>query len=128
VPACEWQVRLGDLYFDLDRGKSERATAAYRDALAAPTGCLSPGHELEAAGWVGSLDVTAARFDRALPLLDRALAVAPTDTAMLTQRALALEGLQRAGEARAAWAKIATLAPGTELGKRAAARAAERPR
>jgi tetratricopeptide (TPR) repeat protein len=123
VPACEWQVRLGDLHFDLDKGKPERATAAYRAALAAEPGCLGREHELAASAWVGSLDVGAGRFAQALPLLDRALAVAPTDTAVLTNRALALAGLGRATEAREVWGRIATLAAGTELGKRAAARA-----
>jgi tetratricopeptide (TPR) repeat protein len=120
VPACEWQVRLGDLYFDLDKGRPERATAAYRAALAAKPGCLGPEHELAAAAWVGSLDVTAGHFAQALPLLDRALAVAPTDAAVLTNRALVLAGLGRATEAREVWARIAALAPGTELGRRAA--------
>jgi tetratricopeptide (TPR) repeat protein len=123
VPACEWQVRLGDLYFDLDQGKVERATAAYRAALAAAPGCLGREHELAASAWIGSLDVTAGHAAQALPLLDRALAVAPTDTAVLTNRALALAGLGRATEAREVWNRIATLAPGTELGKRAAAMA-----
>ena len=119
VPACEWQVRLGDLYFDLDKGRRERATAAYRAALAAAPGCLGPEHELSASAWVGSLDVAAGRFEQALPLLDRALAVAPSDTAVLTNRALALAGLGRALEARAVWGRIANLAAGTELGRRA---------
>jgi tetratricopeptide (TPR) repeat protein len=124
VPACEWQLRLGDLFFDLDRGKSERGLRAYRAALAAPSGCLSHEHEQSAASWIGSLDVQARRFEQALPLLDRALALAPADTAVLASRALALEGLGRSDEAHAAWARLAELAAGTELGKRAAARAA----
>jgi len=124
VPACEWQARLGDLYFDLDKGKGERATWAWRAALAAAPGCLAPERERAAATWVGSLDVGNRRFAEALPLLDRALAIAPTDQAVLTNRALALAGLGRASEARAVWSQIAALAPGTELGRRAAARAA----
>ena len=123
VPACEWQFRLGDLQFDLDGGKGERATAAYRAALAAPTGCLGGEHELAASAWVGSLNVAAGRFAEALPLLDRALAVAPDDTAVLTHRALALTGLGRDKEARALWDRIATLAEGTDLGRRAADKA-----
>ena len=126
VPACEWQVRLGDLYFDLDEHESDRAVAAYRVALAAPVGCLGREHELVTSSWVGSLDVAAGRFDQALPLLDRALAIAPADTAVLTNRALALEGLGRASAAREVWSRISTLAAGTELGKRAAARATSR--
>jgi tetratricopeptide (TPR) repeat protein len=124
VPLCEWQFRLGELYFDLDQGKSERGLAAYRAALTAPVGCLDRPHELSAASWIGSLDVTAHRFEQALPLLDRALALAPGDTAVLASRALALEGLHRTTEARQAWRKLADLAVGTELGRRAAARAA----
>jgi len=123
VPACEWQFRLGDLQFDLDGGKGERATAAYRAALAAPTGCLGGEHELAASAWVGSLNVAAGRFAEALPLLDRALAVAPDDTAVLTHRALALTGLGRDNEARALWDRLATLAEGTDLGRRAADKA-----
>jgi hypothetical protein len=120
VPACEWQVRLGDLYFDLDNGKSDRAVAAYRAALTAPLGCLEREHELSASAWVGSLDVSAGRFEQGLPLLDRALAVAPEDTAVLTSRALALSGLGRASEAHEVWTRVATLAAGTDLGRRAA--------
>ena len=124
VPACEWQLRLGDLYFDLDNAKSDRAIAAYRSALDAPVGCLGSEHELAASAWVGSLDVVAGRFEQALPLLDRALAVSPNDTASLANRALALTGLGRASEAHAVWARIAALAAGTELGRRAAEKVA----
>jgi tetratricopeptide (TPR) repeat protein len=124
VPACEWQIRLGDLYFDLDSGKSDRATAAYRSALAEPVGCLEREHELSAAAWIGSLEVSAGRFEQAMPLLDRALAVTPEDTAVLTNRALTLTGLGRASEARAVWTRIATLAADTDLGRRAAEKAA----
>ena len=123
VPACEWQIRLGDLYFDLDNAKSDRAMATYRAALAAPTGCLTNEHELSAAAWIGSLEVAAGRFEQALPLLDRALAVSPEDTAVLTNRALTLTGLGRASEARAVWARLAVLAAGTDLGRRAAEKA-----
>jgi tetratricopeptide (TPR) repeat protein len=124
VPACEWQIRLGDLYFDLDNGRSDRAMAAYRSALAAPPGCLERGHELSASAWVGSLEVSAGRFEQAVPLLDRALAVAPEDVAVLTNRALALSGLGRASEARDVWTRVAALAAGTDLGQRAAEKAA----
>jgi tetratricopeptide (TPR) repeat protein len=123
VPACEWQIRLGDLDFDLDGGKSDRAMAAYRSALAAPAGCLTSEHERSAAAWIGSLEVSAGRFEQALPLLDRALAIAPEDTAVLTNRALALTGLGRKSEAHEVWTRIATLATGTELGRRAVERA-----
>jgi hypothetical protein len=52
------------------------------------------------------------------------LTVAPEDTAVLANRALALTGLGRASEARAMWTRIATLAAGTDLGRRAAEKAA----
>jgi tetratricopeptide (TPR) repeat protein len=119
VPACEWQLRLGDLYFELEGKASARAVAAYRSALGAPAGCLDPEHELSAASWIGSLDVSAGRFAEALPPLERALAISPEDTALLTNRALALEGVGRASEAREAWARIAALARGTPLGRKA---------
>jgi tetratricopeptide (TPR) repeat protein len=124
VPACEWQIRLGDLYFNLDNGKDDRATNAYRAALAAPAGCLASEHERAATAWIGSLEVSAGRFEQALPLLDRALAIAPEDSAVLTNRALALAGLGRGSEEREVWSQIAALAAGTELGRRAAEKAA----
>ncbi len=110
VALCEWQFRLGELYFDLEGPHSDPAARAYRAALAAPAGCLQPSHELSAAIWTSSLDLSAGRVARALPVLDRALALAPSDTALLTQRALALETLGRVSEARAAWAHLAGMA------------------
>jgi tetratricopeptide (TPR) repeat protein len=124
VSACEWQIRLGDLYFDLDNAKSERAIAAYRAALAFPAGC-PPEHERTAAAWIGALDTAASHFAEALPLLDRALAIAPDDAPVLAQRALALAGLGRASEARDTWKRVATLAGDSELGRRAKALAEE---
>jgi tetratricopeptide (TPR) repeat protein len=121
VSACEWQIRVGDLYFDLDNAQSQRAVAAYRAALAFPAGCLSPEHERSAAAWIGSLDTSAGHFAEALPLLDRALAVAPDDAPVLAQRALALAGLGRASEARDTWKRAAALAGDSELGRRAKA-------
>ena len=126
MPVCEWQFRLGDLYFDLDRGKSERATAAYRAALAEPAGCLPREHEATAAAWVAALDVGQGRFADALPLLDRAAALTPTDQAVQANRALALAGVGRASEAREVWEQVAKLAAGTKLGRQAAERAAGR--
>jgi hypothetical protein len=127
VPMCEWQIRLGDLYFDLEGARSTRAISAYRAALAEPVGCLEGEHELSAASWIGSLDVSAGRFADALPLLDRASARSPLDTAVLTNRALALEGLGRATLAREAWSRVAALAKDTPLGRRAAEKAKEPP-
>jgi tetratricopeptide (TPR) repeat protein len=120
VPACEWQFRLGDLHFDLEGTNSAKALAAYRAALAAPSGCLAPEHELSAAAWMGSLDLAAHDFAKAIALLDRALARAPEDTTVLANRALALQGLGRATEARETWARIARLEPTSALGRKAA--------
>jgi hypothetical protein len=120
VPPCEWQRRLGDLLFELE-GEAA-ALAAHRRALV-PPGCLAPGHEAASAAWVGAALLARADHAAALLALDRALAVGAADLATLTNRALALEGLGRAVEAREAWAVIAERARGTALGQRAAARA-----
>jgi tetratricopeptide (TPR) repeat protein len=122
VPACEWQARLADVYFDLDQPRTERAVAASHRALATP-GCLEPALESSTAAWLGSLDLAAGRMADALVLLDRALGITPDDTATLTNRALALESLGRHNEARITWARIAQLAVGTPLGARARERA-----
>jgi tetratricopeptide (TPR) repeat protein len=120
VSPCEWQFRLGDLHFDLEGTTSAKALAAYRAALAAPSGCLAPQHELSAAAWIGSLDLAAHDFASALSLFDRALAHSPDDTTVLANRALALQGLGRATEARETWARIARLEPTSALGRKAA--------
>ena len=64
-----------------------------------------------------------ANHAQALALLDRSLLLAPDDTAVLSNRALALEALARPREAAQAWSRIAALAAGTPLGDRALARA-----
>jgi tetratricopeptide (TPR) repeat protein len=120
VPPCEWQRRLGDLFFDLD-GNPDRALPAYQRALS-PPGCLAPDAEAAAAAWVGAVMVRRRDPAAALPALERALALQPDDLPTLTNRALALQALGRAGEAAAAWADIARRAPGTPLGDRAAQR------
>jgi len=119
VPVCEWRLRLGDLYFDLDHGHEQRALDAYRQALAAPPGCLAPEREAAICAWLGAIDRAAGRNEQALALLDRSLALAPDDTAVLTNRALALEALARPREAAQAWSRIATLAGDSPLGHRA---------
>jgi tetratricopeptide (TPR) repeat protein len=126
VPPCEWQIRQGDLHFDLEGSKSTKAVSCYRAALAAPAGCLPLEHERSAAAWIAALDVSAGHFTDALPLLDRAVALAPDDTAVLANRALALDGVGRATEAHEAWTRIAKLAPNTDLGRKAADRASAR--
>jgi tetratricopeptide (TPR) repeat protein len=123
VPPCEWQLRLGDLYFDLDHGHGQRTFDAYRAALAGPPGCLASEREVAACAWLGAIDRAAGRTAQALALFDRSLAIAPDDTAVLTNRALALEALARPGEAAQAWSRIAVLAPGSPLGDRARERA-----
>jgi tetratricopeptide (TPR) repeat protein len=122
VPLCEWQLRLGDLYFDLDHGHDQRALVAYRQALAAPAGCLAPEREAATCAWLGAIDRAAGRTAQALALFDRSLAIAPDDTAVLTNRALVLEALARTGEAAQVWSRIAALAAGSPLGERARGR------
>jgi hypothetical protein len=123
VPLCEWQLRLGDLFFDLDRGHDQRALDAYRQALDAPAGCLAPEREAATCAWIGAIDRAAGRTEQALALFDRSLAIVPDDSAVLSNRALALEALARPREAAQAWSRIAALAAGTPLGDRALARA-----
>jgi tetratricopeptide (TPR) repeat protein len=123
VPLCEWQLRLGDLLFDLEHDHDQRALDAYRQALGAPPGCLAPEREAAICAWLGAIDRAAGRNEQALALLDRSLAIAPDDTAVLTSRALALEALARHREAAQTWSRIAALAAGSPLGARAGARA-----
>jgi hypothetical protein len=122
VPPCEWQIRLGDLYFDLDP-LDLRVTNAYRAALTGPPGCLAPEHEAAACAWLGSVDRAAGRNEQALSLLDRSLAIAPEDTAVLSNRALALEALDRPREAAETWSRIAALAGDSPSGRIARNRA-----
>jgi tetratricopeptide (TPR) repeat protein len=119
VPACEWQLRLGDLLFDLDHGHSPRALSAYRQALAASPGCLAPEREASASAWLGAVERSAGRAAEALALFDRSLALIPGDTSVLTNRALVLESLGRSSEAAQAWSRVAQAAAGTPLGERA---------
>ena len=73
--ACEWQLRLGDLLFELDGGEPTRALAAYRRALAAPPGCLDRARAAAAHGWVGTTLLSRGDAGGALDALDRALAL-----------------------------------------------------
>jgi hypothetical protein len=119
VLGCEWHLRLGDLLFELDHGMSPRALFAYRQSLAAPTGCLAPEREASASAWLGTVERSAGRTAEALVLFDRSLALVPGDTSVLSNRALALESLGRTSEAAQAWSRIAEAAAGTPLGERA---------
>ena len=123
VPACEWQRRLGALYFELDGGDDARALAATREALAAPEGCLSPARAAEAASWVGAALLHRGDAAGAAAALARALALGPRNPATLTNRALALEALGRPRDAATAWLEVAAAAP-SPLAERARARAA----
>jgi hypothetical protein len=131
VPDCEWQRRLGDLLFELDGAASARARAAYLRALALPSprpaaggpGCLDAGEEARLAAWLGALALGDGDAAGALPLLERALARqaggADPDLPTRANRAIALEGTGRPGDAAVAWADLAARAAGTALGRKA---------
>jgi tetratricopeptide (TPR) repeat protein len=109
VPECEWRRRLGDLFFDLDGGKLDRARAAYEQALLVPA-CLAAADEASLTAWLGADALATKSYDRALPYLDRALALDPStnesSAQTLANRALAYEGLGRAGEAAHDWTHL----------------------
>ncbi len=113
VPSCEWQRRLGDLFFDLDTdlavGRNDRALAATRAALAAPAGCLAGQAEAAASAWVGRVLLAAGATGEALVFLGRSLALVPDDVATLTNQALALEKLGRTADAGLVRARMAAL-------------------
>jgi len=123
VPACEWELRLADLIFDLDQGKPKRSLAHVALALASPAGCLSAARESAAAAWLGAEELAAHHYEEARAHLERALALAPAETTQLANLALTQEGLGLTDDARKTWRKIADLVPGSPLGKKAAARA-----
>jgi hypothetical protein len=124
VADCEWSRRVGDLLFELDGALSTRARQAYSRALAAPPGCLAPADEARICAWLGALDLEAGRAGSALELLARALARGDRDLTTVTNRAMALEALGRAGEAADAWAEVAARAGDSALGSRARERRA----
>lgn len=124
VADCEWSRRVGDLLFELDGALSSRARQAYARALAAPPGCLAPADEARVCAWLGALDLDAGRAGSALELLARALARGDRDLTTVTNRAVALEALGRAGEAADAWAEVAARAGDSTLGARARERRA----
>jgi hypothetical protein len=124
VADCEWSRRVGDLLFELDGAVSSRARQAYARALAAPPGCLAPADEARICAWLGALDLDAGRAGSALELLARALARGDRDLTTVTNRAVALEALGRAGEAADAWAEVAARAGDSALGARARERRA----
>ncbi|HMC94115.1 MAG TPA: tetratricopeptide repeat protein, partial [Polyangia bacterium] len=115
VPPCEWQRRLGDLWFELDGNGGIRAERAYRRALAQP-GCLpSAADETRLSVWLGALDASAGRIDSAISLLSRALARSPDDVRARAARARALLAAGRLREAAADWTAVATGATDTDL-------------
>jgi tetratricopeptide (TPR) repeat protein len=123
VAPCEWQLRLGDLLFELDGGAPARALSAYRQALAAPPGCLDRRRATAAHGWVGTMLLGRGDARGALESLDRALALSPPADAanerLLASRALALETLGRRSEAHAGWLQVAERAADPPLARRA---------
>jgi tetratricopeptide (TPR) repeat protein len=121
VPECEWQRRLGDLCFDLDRGNTMRARRHYERALAVPD-CLAAQDEAALAAWMGALQLRASDWKRSVAYLDRALELSPNDAQTRANRATALERIGRREEAAADWIRVASQARGTPLGAAAAAR------
>jgi len=107
VAECEWRRRLGDLFFDLDRGKLARARAAYEQALAVQ-GCLAAADEASLAAWLGADALATKSYDRALSYLDRALTPALKEGTpqTLANRALTYEALGQAGEAARDWTTL----------------------
>jgi hypothetical protein len=127
VSDCEWSRRLGELLFDLDGALSERARAAYAQALSAPPGCLARAEEARIGAWLGAVALRAGRPADALTFLERALAAGNRELSTFTDRAASLEAVGRAGEAAAAWGDVAARAGDSGdslLGVRARARAA----
>jgi hypothetical protein len=124
VADCEWNRRLGDLLFELDGAASPRARGAYARALSAPPGCLAPEDEAHLAAWLGALELDAGRAADALALLERACARGDRELSTLTNRALALEALGRAGPAAEVWTEVAARAGDSALAVRARARRA----
>jgi tetratricopeptide (TPR) repeat protein len=122
VSDCEWQRRIGDLLFDLDRGALGRARPHYDRALE-PLGCLAAADEAALAAYLGGVDLGAGRPEAALGRLDRALALAPADSRTRANRAAAYRLLGRHTDAAADWARVAAEARGTPLGDTAAAEA-----
>jgi predicted Zn-dependent protease len=123
VPDCEWQRRLGELYFELEGARSASARAADERALEAP-GCLAPADERHLAAWMGALALGDGRTEAALARLARALALGDGEVATRVNRAVALERLGRAAEAAAAWDDVAARATDDALVAKARARAA----
>lgn len=121
VSGCEWQRRVGDLLFDLDGGGLTRAALAYERALAQP-GCLSSHDEAALAAWLGATALKGGRLERALDLMNRALALDPKDTASRANRAAAYEALGRTAEAARDWHRVSEEAAGLPLGRAARAR------
>jgi hypothetical protein len=115
VPPCEWQRRLGELWFELEGERGGRAEQAYRRALE-PPGCLpSRAEEARLAAWLGSIDLTAGRLDAAIAHLSRAVDLSPDDVQAHAARARALAGAGRLHEAAAEWTTVVRTARDARL-------------
>jgi hypothetical protein len=125
VADCEWQRRLGDLFFELEGDRSAVARAAYERALAAPPGCLAPQDERRLAAWMGALALAEGHADVALACLARALALGDDELPTRVNRAVALERAGRAAEAATAWDDVAARTSDPTLAAKARAHAAE---
>jgi tetratricopeptide (TPR) repeat protein len=138
VPGCEWQRRLGDFFFE--RQAFRQAYGAYRAALAGEPGCLDraalravrlavgglqgqfggPADEVDS---LAELADPASRTRRGFALLrlgrvldgladfESALVGAPTLPEALLGRAVALEALERRGDAVAAYRAFLAAVP-----------------
>ncbi len=95
VRRCEWDRRVGDLLVELDGALTPRARAAYDRALAAASGCLAPADDARLAAWLGGVELQSGRPEKALPLLDRAIAAGDETSATALNRSAALEALGR---------------------------------
>jgi hypothetical protein len=125
VSDCEWQLRLGDLMFELDEGRDARAQLPYRRALQ-PPGCLAAADEARLSAWLGRKELAAAHPERAVARLSRALELEPANEWTHASRAEALERLGRLREARDDWQLVARAAVDPRLRAAATRRLAQR--
>jgi len=105
VADCQWQLRLGDLLFELDQGRDARAQLPYRRALE-NRACLPAADEARLSAWVGTRELAAGHPELAVARLSRALELDPVDGWTRATRADTLQRLGRFREARADWQRI----------------------